>query len=164
MKQTVIIGLILLICASAKAQEQYTVSPQRTWEHYPPEAQKRGFGLHQSQTAQMDGDGAPEVVLLFSAHNGHYPYFDLFKNYYVIIDHYTKEIKYTSDVVVSTEREIVLEDRNGDGRFELYRRYFKDGKFSTDKKGNNLSVTWVYDTIECKNTGTASTSANTATE
>jgi chitinase len=120
-------------------------------DQYPPEAQKRGFGLHKSETAQMDDDPVPETVLLFSAHNGHYPYFDLFRNYYVIIDRYTGKIKYMSDVVVSTDREITLEDRNHDGKYELYRRYFKDGKFSTDEKGNKLSVTWMYDTIEFKN-------------
>lgn len=151
MNWKIIICLCFLFCASAKAQGQFIVSEPRTWDQYPPGAQKRGFGLHKFEMAQMDDDPALEVVLLFSAHNGHYPYFDLFKNYYVIIDNYTKKIKYMSDVVVSTDREIVLEDRNNDGKFELYRRYFKDGKFSTDEKGNNLSVTWVYDTIEFRN-------------
>jgi len=98
----------------------------------------------------MDEDGALEDVMLFSAHNGHYPYFDLFKNYYVVVDNYTKEVKYISDVVISTDRDLVLEDRNGDGKFELYRKYFQDGKFSVDEYGNKLSVTWVYDRIEWK--------------
>lgn len=129
---------------------QYQTSAYRTWDKYPPEVQKRGFGLHKSQLVQMDEDSALEDVLLFSAHNGHYPYFDLFKNYYVIIDNYTKEVKYVSDVVISTDRDLVLEDRNGDGKFELYRKYFKDGQFSVVEYGNKLQVTWVYDSIEWK--------------
>jgi chitinase len=133
-----------------QVQGQFVVSEPRTWDRYPPEAQRRGFGLHKSETVQMDDDPALEEVLLFSAHNGHYPYFDLFRNYYVILDAYTKKIKYMSDVVISTEREIKLEDRNKDGKFELYRRYIKDGKFTVDEKGNNLSTQWVYDTIEWK--------------
>lgn len=140
--------LVLLVCAGNFAYAQYTTSTPQTWDKYPPEAQKRGFGLHDSQLVQMDDDGALEDVLLFSAHNGHYPYFDLFKNYYVIVDNYTKEIKYTSDIIISTERELILEDRNNDGKFELYRRYFKDGEFKVDEYGNNLSVTWMYDRIE----------------
>jgi type 1 glutamine amidotransferase len=131
-------------------EEKFEVSEPRSWNLYPPEAQKRGFGLHKYELVQMDDDPALELVLLFSANNGHYPYFDLFKIYYVIVDNYNKKIKYMSDVVISTEREIVLEDRNNDGKFELYRRYIKDGEFSTDKKGNNLSAEWVYDTIEFK--------------
>lgn len=129
---------------------QYQTSTSRTWDKYPPEVQKRGFGLYKSQLVQMDEDAALEDVLLFSAHNGHYPYFDLFKNYYVIIDNYTKEVKYVSDVVISTERDLVLEDRNDDGKFELYRKYFKDEQFSVDEYGNKLQVTWVYDSIGWK--------------
>lgn len=98
----------------------------------------------------MDNDRSLEEVMLFSAHNGHYPYFDLFKNYYVIIDYYTKEIKYMSDIVVSTQRDLTLEDRNNDGKYELYRTYFRDGEFSVDEHGNNLKTTWVYDCIEWK--------------
>ncbi len=129
---------------------QYQVSTPRTWDKYPPEVQKRGFGLYKSQLVQMDEDAALEDVLLFSAHNGHYPYFDLFKNYYVIIDNYTKEVKYVSDVVISTDRDLVLEDKNGDGKFELCRKYFKDGQFSVDEYGNKLNVVWLYDAIEYK--------------
>lgn len=142
--------LILLLGCFVNGWSQYRVSEQRTWDRFPPEAQQRGFGLHASQIVQMDDDAAPEEVLLFSAHNGHYPYFDLFRNYYVIIDYYTKEIKFKSDVTISTKREILLEDRNNDGKFELYRSYFKDGKFSVDEEGNKLRTTWVYDTIEFK--------------
>lgn len=127
------------------------VNTPRSWDRYPPEAREAGFGFHSSRTVQMDDSPALEEVILFSAHNGHYPYFDLFRNYYVIIDYYTKEIKYTSDIVISTEREIILEDRNNDGKFELYRSYFEDGKFTVDEFGNNLNTKWVHDCIEWKN-------------
>lgn len=149
MKKSLLL-LVLCTCIVPYTWGQYQVSTSRTWDKYPPEVQQKGFGLHKSQLVQMDEDNALEDVLLFSAHNGHYPYFDLFRNYYVILDYYTKEIKYISDIVISTERDLILEDRNNDGKFELYRKYFKDGKFSVDEYGNKLSVIWVYDTIEWK--------------
>lgn len=148
MKHILLISLFLLTGSLPAWSQQYKVSAQRTWDKYPPEAQERGFGLFTSQLIQMDNDPQLEDVLLFSAHNGHYPYFDLFKNYYVIIDNYTKAIKYKSDIVISTQREIQLEDRNNDGKYELYRSYFQDGKFSVDEYGNNLKTTWTYDCIE----------------
>ena len=143
-----VLFIVLLAGYVAQGWAQYQTGTPRTWDKYPPEVQKRGFGLHASQLVQMDDDPALEEVMLFSTHNGHYPYFDLFRNYYVVVDYYTKEVKYTSDIIISTEREILLEDRNNDGKSELYRRYFKDGKFEVDEYGNNLSVTWIYDRIE----------------
>ncbi|MDR1500661.1 MAG: hypothetical protein LBI58_06735 [Tannerellaceae bacterium] len=126
---------------------QYHIGEVRLWDKYPPEVQQRGFGVSGSQLVQMDDDPQLEEVFLFSSDNGHYPYFDIFRIYYVIVDYHTKEVKYTSDTVLSTERVITLEDRNNDGRFELYRRYFLGGKFSVDEKGDKLSVSWVYDCI-----------------
>jgi chitinase len=131
-----------------QAWSQYQTSESRTWDKYPPEAQERGFGVNKSQLLQMDADPALEEVFLFSADNGHYPYFDLFKVYYVIVDYYTKEIEYKSEILISSKRELVLEDRNNDGVFELYRAYFQEGKFSVDASGNNLSVGWGYDRVE----------------
>lgn len=148
MKHILLITLLLFTTSLQSWSQQYKVSAQRTWDKYPPEVQERGFGLYASQLIQMDDDPQPEEVMLFSAHNGHYPYFDLFKNYYVIIDYYTKEIKYKSDITISTQRDILLEDRNNDGKYELYRSYFQEGKFSVDEFGNNLKTTWVYDCIE----------------
>ena len=148
MKKLVILSIMVFsIC---QVWGQYVKSEARTWDKYPPEVQLRGFGLYKSQLVQMDDDPQLEEVLLFSSDFGHYPYFDLFKHYYVIIDNYTKQVKYQSDVVISTERNLVLEDRNNDGKYELYRKYFKDGSFKVDKDGNNLSVTWVYDCISFK--------------
>ena len=141
-------AVMLLFGTSVLAWGQYKTSLPRTWDDYPPAAQKPGFGVHKSELVQMDDSPALEKVLLFSSHNGHYPYFDLFKNYYVVVDNYSKEIKYISDITVSTERDLQLEDRDNDGKFELYRRYFKDGVFKVDEEGNHLDVTWCYDSIE----------------
>ncbi len=148
MKRSIVTILFLLTCTLAWSQ--YQTSPARTWDKFPPDVQERGFGLQASQLVQMDDDPALEEVLLFSSDNGHYPYFDIFRLYYVVVDYYTKEVKYKSDIVRSTERTLVLEDRNGDGKYELYRKYFQNGDFTVDAEGNNLKVTWVYDTIECK--------------
>lgn len=145
------IALCLLLWYLVPVNAQYTVSAQKLWKQYPPEVQEKGFGVHTSKFVQMDDNPALEEVILFSSDNGHYPYFDLFKNYYVIIDNYTKEVKYKSDITISTRRDLILEDRNNDGKYELYREYFKDGKFSVDEFGNNLNTTWVYDYIEYKN-------------
>lgn len=142
-----VIFLLLLTVCLGEARAQFHISEARTWDKYPPEVQLKGFGLNKSQLVQMDSDPQMEEVLLFSSDNGHYPYFDLFKTYYVIVDNYTKQVEYKSDVVISTRRELVLEDRNNDERFELYRSYFREGKFTVDEYGNNLAVTWVYDCI-----------------
>jgi chitinase len=96
----------------------------------------------------MDDDPSLERVFLFSSDNGHYPYFDIFRLYYAIVDNYSGEVQYISDVVRSTARELMVEDRNADGRSELYRRYFANGEFSVDEKGDNLKVEWMHDTIE----------------
>ncbi|MDR0738129.1 MAG: hypothetical protein LBF39_03535 [Prevotellaceae bacterium] len=143
-----ILLLLLLSGWFVPVQAQYQTSASRLWEKYPPEVQLRGFGLHQSQLVQMDNDAQLEEVFLFSADNGHYPYFDIFKIYYVIVGNYTKEVKYKSEIVRTTERSLLLEDRDNDGKFELYHRYFKDGNFTVDTSGNHLQVTWVYDCIE----------------
>ncbi|MDR1343722.1 MAG: hypothetical protein LBJ39_00045 [Tannerellaceae bacterium] len=146
MKNIVLIFLLFMIC-TANGWSQYHIGEVRLWDKYPPEVQERGFGVHKSQLIQMDNDPQLEEVFLFSSDNGHYPYFDIFKIYYVIVDYHTKEVKYKSDVILSTERTLALEDRNNDEKFELYRRYFRNGSFTVDEEGNNLSVTWVYDCI-----------------
>ena len=138
----------MFILLSSPGWAQYQTSLPRAWDDYPSSVQKPGFGVNKSQLVQMDDSPALEEVLLFSAHNGHYPYFDLFKNYYVIIDNYSSEVKYISDVTISTERDLQLEDRDNDGKYELYRKYFKDGEFAVDKLGNHIQVAWNYDRIE----------------
>ena len=143
-----ITAFMLFLIWSPIVWSQYHISETRTWDDYPPKVQKPGFGLHKSQKVQMDDNPPLEVVLLFSSNNGHYPYFDLFKNYYVIIDNYSKDVKYVSNVTISNERELQLEDRNNDGKFELYRKYFKDDEFMVDKDGNNLKVIWNYNSIQ----------------
>ncbi|WP_159726465.1 hypothetical protein [Sphingobacterium sp. 18053] len=143
--------VFLFLCLTNTGYAQFRVTEATNWDRYPAEVQKPGFGLHKSQRVQMDDSSELEEVLLFASDNGHYPYFDLFKCYYVIIGYYSKEVKYISEVTLSDQRELLLEDRNNDGKFELYRRYMKDGKFSVDKNGNNLKTEWRFDRIEYKN-------------
>ena len=79
-------------------------SPSRGWDRIPPQAQKTAFWFQQSVLANMDDDAAMEEVMLFGRDNGHYPTFDLFKFYYVIVDNYTKEIQYISDEIYVTDK------------------------------------------------------------
>ena len=110
--------LLLFVCMGAHAQFRVTAH-QEGWDRIPPQAQKDGFWFQQSVLANMDDDAAMEEVMLFGRDNGHYPTFDLFKFYYVIVDNYTKEIQYISD-----------------------------GKFTVDERGYNLRTTRCYDRIE----------------
>ena len=124
-------------------------SPSRGLGPDSPQAQKDGFWFQQSVLANMDDDAAMEEVMLFGRDNGHYPTFDLFKFYYVIVDNYTKEIQYISDEIYVTDKyALTVEDRNNDGISELYIDYFKDGKFTVDERGYNLRTTRCYDRIE----------------
>jgi len=142
------LSFIMLMCFTKIAFPQYQTSPERTWDSYPPSVVKPGYGYNQSKVVSMESNGEDVEVILFSRDAGHYPYFDLFRSYYVIIGYYSKDVKYTSSETLSDRREIILEDRNKDGCFELYRRYLKDGNFSVDKNGNNLRGQWVFDCIE----------------
>jgi len=145
-----VISLILMLSIALSAQAQFEVSASKSWSRYPPEIQKGGFGLNQSKIVQMDDTAEEEEVFLFTADQGHYPYFDLFRCYYAIVGYYSKEVKYISDIILSDSRELLLEDRNKDGIYELYRRYIKDGQFTVDEEGNNLKAEWRYDRIEWK--------------
>lgn len=142
--------LLLLLGYSLSSQAQFTVTAhQEGWDKIPPQAQKKGFSFQQSVLANMDGDDTLEEVMLFGKDNGHYPTFDLFKAYYVIVDNYTKEVQYISDEIYVTDKyNLLVEDRNNDGISELYISYFKDGKFSVDEQGYNLQAVRCYDRIE----------------
>lgn len=140
--------LSVFLFANVYAIAQFKVSPARSWNRFPPEVQKSGFGMTTSQVLQMDDTKEEEEVFLFTADNGHYPYFDIFKSYYVIIGYYSKEVKHISEITLSTSKELVLEDRNKDGIYELYRRYMKDGKFTVDENGDKLQANWVFDKVE----------------
>ncbi|WP_321332367.1 hypothetical protein [uncultured Bacteroides sp.] len=145
-----ILYLLLLLGCSITTQAQFKVSKhQEGWDNIPPQAVKEGFGLQKSILANMDNDPALEEVMLFGRDSGHYPTFDLFKAYYVIVDNYTKEVEYISDDIYITDKyELKVEDRNNDGISELYINYFKDGKFKTNADGYNLETTRCYDCIE----------------
>ena len=106
--------LLLFVCMGAHAQFRVTAH-QEGWDRIPPQAQKDGFWFQQSVLANMDDDAAMEEVMLFGRDNGHYPTFDLFKFYYVIVDNYTKEIQYISDEIYVTDKyALTVEDRNKD--------------------------------------------------
>lgn len=138
-----------LLCLSVTASAQFTVTAhQEGWEDTPPEAVRKGFYLQKTILADMDAQPGMEEVLVFGHDNGHYPTFDLFKVYYAIVDHYSKEVKYMSDVYVNDTYYVKVEDRNADGLSEVYISYFKDGEFSVDKRGYNLKTTRCYDRIE----------------
>jgi len=143
-----IIFLVFLLICALPSWCQYATSIPQTWDDFPPGVQKNGFGVFKTQLVQMDNSPALEKVFIFSANKAHYSCFDLFENYYVILDNYSKKVKYISNVTISTERNLVLEDRDNDGKFELYRKYFKGGNYTVDHEGNNLNVVWNYDKVE----------------
>ncbi len=114
--------------------------------NHPAEAGRRGFWAHKMELAQMDSDEAPERVILFAADNGHYPEFDIFKQYYAVVDDATGQVQHLSDVVLSTKRDIVLEEAGAVKK--LVMEHFEDGKFEVDEKGENLKTKWARKVIE----------------
>ena len=147
MKRLIYLLLALAFCLSMQAQFKITAH-QEGWNNIPPQVQKKGFYFQQSILANMDDDNALEEVMLFGCDNGHYPTFDLFKTYYAIVDNYTKEVEYVSDIYVTDKFNLTVEDRNNDSISELYITYFKDQKFSVDEQGYNLKAIRCYDRIE----------------
>ncbi len=142
--------LLCVFCLSMGLQAQFEVSNyQENWDNIPPEAQKKGFSLQKSILVQMDDDPQLENVLLFGHDLGHYPEFDLFVTYYAIVDNYTHKVKYLQEGnFVYDKYDLTVEDRNNDGRFELYRKYFKDNKYTTNPDGYDLQVINCCDKIE----------------
>lgn len=148
MKKTIFLLLLIGCCIESRAQF-IEKGYREGWDNIPPQAQKKGFWLQKSVLVNMDDDPALEEVMLFGRDLGHYPTFDLFEVYYAIVDHYTKEVQYVSDKnYITNTLELIVEDRNQDGIHELYRKYFKDNKYSVDKRGYKLSVIWCYDRVE----------------
>lgn len=143
---TVFLSLLLAVCAEA----QFRVTAHQVgWDNIPPEAVKEGFWFQRSIIAQMDDDPQLEEVMLFGRDNGHWPEFDLFKAYYVIVGTYSKEIKYISPVeYVTDEYNMLVEDMNKDGVSELYITYIKEGSFSVDERGYGKKAAYCHDRIE----------------
>ena len=153
-----LIYTLMLLCLSTTASAQFACTAhQEGWEDTPPQAVRQGFYLQKTLLADMDDQPGMEEVLVFGHDNGHYPTFDLFKVYYAIVDHYSKEVKYLSDVYVYDSYYVKVEDRNADGLAELYISYFKDGKFTVDERGYNLQATRCYDRIECTSSNNTKT-------
>lgn len=150
MKKILFLCIIALCGFAVQANAQIGVTMHTEgWSNIPPEAQKRGYYFQWSELAQMDDDPALEEVMLFGKDNGHYATYDLFKYYYAVVDNYTKEVEYISPTEYFSEAySLVLEDRNNDGRSELYITYIKEGTFSTDKRGYALNGERCYERIE----------------
>jgi hypothetical protein len=128
---------------------QYQVTKTRNWqEEYPPGIQKRGFELHDTQFAQIDEEPGVERILLFTAIHEQYLFYNIYRNYYVILDDYTEKVKYISDITLTKENELMIDDRNYDGRYEIYRTYFKDKKYKIDAQGYIISYSWIHDRIQ----------------
>lgn len=147
MKKMLIVCGLSLLCAAAGAQFRVTAH-QEGWEKYPPEVVRRGYGPQKSVLAQMDDDPQLEEVVLFGHDNGHWPEFDLFKAYYAIVDTYTREVEFISDEYVTDVYNLSVEDRNMDGRSELYYYYIKEGSFGVDERGYNKRSVYCYDRVE----------------
>ena len=150
MNKSILLSVAFIVFFCSHVHAQFQQSEAKNWDRIPTGIQKAGFGLNKSQILQMDSTPEEEEVFLFTADNGHYPYFDLFRCYYVVVGNYSKEVKFVSDIILSNSRDLILEDRNKDGVFELYRKYIKEGKFKVDEDGNNLRAEWLYDRIEWK--------------
>ena len=139
-------GVLSPLIARPRPEGGYEIISGHRRQHA---AQLAGLDALPVIVRNMDDDAAMEEVMLFGRDNGHYPTFDLFKFYYVIVDNYTREIQYISDEIYVTDKyALTVEDRNNDGISELYIDYFKDGKFTVDERGYNLRTTRCYDRIE----------------
>lgn len=147
MKLKIFIITLLFASFSLSAQIKVTAH-QEGWSNIPPEAQKRGYSFQRSVLAQIDDDPQLEEVILFGHDNGHWPEFDLFKFYVAVVGNYDKQVKYISDEFVTETYNLLVEDRNNDGRNEIYIKYIKDGSFSVDERGYYMQAQWCYDRIE----------------
>ena len=138
---------LLLISMNLPAQIKVTAH-QEGWDNIPPKAQLRGYSFQKSILAQMDDDPQMEEVILFGHDNGHWPEFDLFKFYVAVVGNYDKQVKFISDEFITEKYNLLVEDRNCDGKSEIYIRYIKDGSFSVDERGYYMQAQWCYDRME----------------
>ena len=138
---------LLLVGMSLSAQIRVT-SHQVGWESIPPQAQKAGYSLQKSVTAQIDNDAQLEEILLFGHDNGHWPEFDLFKFYVAVVGSYDKQVKYISDELVCDNYNLLIQDRNLDGKSEIYINYIQMDTFKVDSRGYNMSAVRCTDRIE----------------
>ncbi len=147
MKRKILLALLAALLGLPCLAQFSVTSHQEGWENYPPEAVRRGYYFQKSVLFQMDDD--PQMEEVIGRDNGHWPEFDLFKFYYVIVDAYTHEIQYTSEGEYVTDHyELIVEDRNKDGKGELYVNYIKDGTFQVDERGYHMRAVRCHDRIE----------------
>lgn len=148
MKRIIFI-LVAVLLNSWVATAQFGVTAHyENWAGYPEQAHRGGYYFQWSELVQMDKDAQPEEVILFGRDNGHWPEFDLFKFYVAIVGHYDKKVKYLSDEMVCDKYNMVVEDRDNDGKYEVYVSYIKDGSFSVDERGYYMQAVHCYDRIE----------------
>ena len=149
MKRKILLALAAMLLA-LPGWSQFTVtSHQEGWDNIPPGAIRRGFYFQRSVLFQMDEDPQMEEVMLIGRDNGHWPEFDLFRFYYVIVDTYTHEIEYQSEGDYTTDQyDLTVEDRNKDGIGELYIHYIKEGTFKVDERGYKMQAVRCHDRIE----------------
>lgn len=147
-KPLTVLWLLVLFTPFAFSQEPFKVSHSEGWDNIPPGALKPGYYFQRSVLVQMDSDPQLEEVILFGKDNGHYPEFDLFKQYVSIVDNYTKKIEFMGEVVVTDSFNMKIEDRNCDGISEVYYEHILEDTFKVDSRGYKMSCTRCYDRIE----------------
>ena len=147
-KSLIVLFLSVMFAPLALSQGPYKVSHTEGWDNIPPGAIKRGYYFQRSVLVQMDSDPQLEEVLLIGKDNGHYPEFDLFKQYIVIVDNYTKQIEFMGEEVVIDGFNMKIEDRNCDGISEVYYEHILEDTFKVDSRGYNMQCTRCYDRIE----------------
>ena len=143
-----ILFLSVLFPLLSFSQVPYKVTHNEGWDSYPPEALRQGYYFQKSVLAQMDSDPQMERVILFGKDKGHYPEFDLFRQYVAIVDNYTGKIEFMGEVVTSDSFNMELDDRNCDGISEVYYEHIIDDTFSVDSRGYNMQCNRCYDRIE----------------
>lgn len=79
----------------------YSIGVYANWNLYPDSCVGRGFWIKKVVKANLDSDDEEETAILLGRDVGHYPYFDLFKYYYVIADQTKQEVLFTSKKFLS---------------------------------------------------------------
>ena len=80
----------------------YSIGVYANWNLYPDSCVGgRGFWIEKGIKANLDSDDEEETAILLERDVGHYPYFDLFKYYYVIADQTKQKSLFTSEKFLS---------------------------------------------------------------
>ena len=137
-----IIFLFLALGAGPISRAQLQVTSHREgWSTIPPQAQRRGFYFQRSVSAQMDSTPELEEVVLYGCDNGHWPEFDLFRQYVAVVSPSSGKVLYLGEPVVVDHFNMEILDRNSDGLSEVYYSYIKKNTFRVGDTG--YSPSWV---------------------